>query len=120
MKYYPEQVQEYVRGLSDSIHDEFGEDIEKSLFEKHAAHKALGKFLTGEEIQLNEKDLGDVVSLAIAETILNSLKEKGLVDSLENESEEEIFFLTSKGQEIRKYMKSLDENAYENFDPTKL
>ena len=59
----------------------------------------LEKFLLGEELLWNDEEINQVLKLSIVHSSLKKLKEKGLVDFIQNEEGEEIIFLTENGRE---------------------
>jgi len=64
------------------------------------------KFINGElndgMVNMSETELGKVLSLIIASSAISSLTEKGLINSFEDETGEELFFLTAKGKKLSK------------------
>ena len=74
------------------------------------------KFINGEldedsyENLFNEDDMEQFLKEIIAGSLLYELQAKGIVDSIEDENNEERFFLTDKGKEIAKNIgERLDE-----------
>ena len=60
----------------------------------------LERFLNNEDIMFkNEDDVVNVLNGAVVMYHLNSLKNKGFVNSYEDEQTEEVFFLTKEGKE---------------------
>ncbi len=99
--------------ISDLVESEFFSDYEIQSTEftkKYLLDKLTEKFILGELENDEDEFLGvfnddefDVVLREIvAGSVLYELKEKGLVDSYEDDSTEEMFFLTEEG---KKYMK---------------
>ena len=65
----------------------------------------LPKFLGGEDLVLTVKDaLQLIVDLKVKVSIA-SLKERGLVDTIEDEKGETVIFLTKEGKDISKHLK---------------
>lgn len=63
------------------------------------AGKALtDKFIAGDMLLFNDTELMDILSRTIVYTCLDSLFDKGLVDSIENENGENMFWITEKGK----------------------
>ena len=86
-------------------------DIQSTVFaEKYLLDKLTEKFILGELENDEDEFLGvfnddefDVVLREIvAGSILYELKERGLVDSYEDDTTEEMFFLTKKGKSAMK------------------
>jgi hypothetical protein len=99
--------------ITDLTESEFFTDyeIQSTVFaEKYLLDKLTEKFILGELEDDEDEFLGvfnddefDVVLREIvAGSVLYELKEKGLVDSYEDDSTEEMFFLTEEG---KKHMK---------------
>ena len=99
--------------ITDLTESEFFADyeIQSTVFaEKYLLDKLTEKFILGELEDDEEEFLGvfnddefDVVLREIvAGSVLYELKEKGLVDSYEDDTTEEMFFLTEEG---KKHMK---------------
>ena len=101
--------------ISDLTESEFFSDyeIQSTVFaEKYLLDKLTEKFILGELENDEDEFLGvfnddefDVVLREIvAGSVLYELKEKGLVDSYEDDSTEEMFFLTEEGKKhMKKY-----------------
>ena len=78
--------------------------------------KLTKKFINGEldedslEHLFNGEDMEQFLKEIIAGSLLYELQAKGIVDSIEDENNEEMFFLTDKGKEIAKNIgERLDE-----------
>lgn len=95
--------------ISDLVESEFLKDYEitSTVFaEKYLMDKLTEKFILGELEDDKEEFLGVfndqefevVIREIIAGSVLYELKEKGLVDSYEDDSTEEMFFLTEEGK----------------------
>jgi len=67
------------------------------------------KFINGQindgKLQITDEEFTKLLSLVRAECILVSLKNKGFLNSYEDENTEEQFFLTEMGKEYTKNMK---------------
>lgn len=70
--------------------------------------KLTEKFIKGEldedsiENLFNEEDMEQFLKEIVAGSLLYELQSKGIIDSIEDENNEERFFLTEKGKEIAK------------------
>lgn len=76
---------------------------------QHISDTLTQKFIKGEiDSQtidvLDEDEFGQMLKEIIVGTVLNELKEKGFVNSYEDENISEVFFLTTEGKE---YLKSM-------------
>ena len=99
--------------ITDLTESEFFEDYEitSTVFaEKYLLDKLTEKFILGELENDDDEFLGVfnddefevVLREIVAGSVLYELKEKGLVDSYEDETTEEMFFLTKKGKRVMK------------------
>jgi hypothetical protein len=86
-------------------------DIQSTVFaEKYLLDKLTEKFILGELENdedeflgvFNDEEFDVVLREIVAGSVLYELKEKGLVDSYEDETTEEMFFLTKKGKRVMK------------------
>jgi len=57
-----------------------------------------GEIIDGKTVDTTEDEMLEVFNLMISSCILGSLKEKGLIDSFEDENNEELFFPTKMGK----------------------
>jgi predicted transcriptional regulator len=99
--------------ISDLVESEFFSDYEIQSTEfakKYLLDKLTEKFILGELENdedeflgvFNDDEFDIVLREIVAGSVLYELKEKGLVDSYEDDSTEEMFFLTEEG---KKHMK---------------
>ena len=99
--------------ITDLTETEFFADyeIQSTVFaEKYLLDKLTEKFILGElEIEddeflgvCNDDEFEVVLREIVAGSVLYELKERGLVDSYEDETTEEMFFLTKKGKRVMK------------------
>jgi hypothetical protein len=92
-------------------------EIEDESFAlEYFCDKLTTKFINGEldedslEHIFNEDDMEQFLKEIIAGSLLYELQAKGIIDSIEDENNEERFFLTDKGKEIAKNIgERLDE-----------
>jgi len=103
MRTYPQPVQDYVNEIIDSIKEDFDSEFGIEEFRKNCSEKILEKFINGEDLVLDEDEMISVLNLTTAETILNNLKRKEIVDSIEDEHGEEIYFLTARGKQMKSF-----------------
>jgi hypothetical protein len=105
-----EMTNEIIGDLTESL---FFEDyeIKSTVFaEKYLLDKLTEKFILGELENdedeflgvFNDDEFEVVLREIVAGSVLYELKEKGLVDSYEDETTEEMFFLTKKGKRLMK------------------
>jgi len=99
--------------ITDLTESEFFADyeIQSTVFaEKYLLDKLTEKFILGELENDDDEFLGVfnddefevVLREIVAGSVLYELKEKGLVDSYEDDTTEEMFFLTKKGKRVMK------------------
>jgi hypothetical protein len=103
---YPESVEK----VSLDIYECFEEDLVKIISRKDAKwckeislevirKFMLPKFLNGDELLLTEEEVPKLYGKCMADLTLASLKERGLVDMMEDENGKEMIFLTKDGRE---------------------
>jgi hypothetical protein len=99
--------------ISDLIETEFFKDyeIESTEFaKKYLLDKLTDKFILGELENEDDEFLGVfnddefevVLREIVAGSVLYELKDRGLVESYEDDTTEEMFFLTKKGKRVMK------------------
>ena len=99
--------------ITDLTESEFFVDyeIQSTVFaEKYLLDKLTEKFILGELENEDDEFLGVfnddefevVLREIVAGSVLYELKERGLVDSYEDDTTEEMFFLTKKGKRVMK------------------
>lgn len=107
-KIYPPAVEDHANDLIEGLHESgFFEDYEIKDFEyinEHVRNVLTEKFIAGTidedfEDMFNEEEFEQLLKELIAGSILYELKNKGLVNSYDDDNTEEMFFLTEKGKE---------------------
>ena len=99
--------------ITDLVETAFFSDYEIQSTEfakKYLLDKLTEKFILGELENdedeflgvFNDEEFEVVLREIVAGSVLYELKEKGLVDSYEDETTEEMFFLTKKGKRVMK------------------
>ena len=99
--------------ITDLTESEFFADyeIQSTVFaEKYLLDKLTEKFILGELENeddeflgvFNDEEFEVVLREIVAGSVLYELKERGLVDSYEDDTTEEMFFLTKKGKRVMK------------------
>jgi DNA-binding MarR family transcriptional regulator len=108
-KIYPpivvEKGEELIEGLKES---NFFKDYEINNMEfvrNHILDDLTEKFINGLidddfEEMYKEEEFEQLLKELVAGSVLHELKEKGLVNSYQDEETEEMFFLTEKGKQI--------------------
>jgi len=100
---YPQKIEEYSTIVANGFKDwtiEQGSDPNKlfTYIKDSVSEKVFKKWLNSEDIILTESEAIECLNFAWTEYNLNSLKEKGLVDSIENENGEVVWFPTENGK----------------------
>jgi hypothetical protein len=105
-----EMTNEIISDLTESLFFEDYEIQSTAFAEKYLLDKLTEKFILGELEGDDDEFLGVfnddefevVLREIVAGSVLYELKEKGLVDSYEDDTTEEMFFLTKKGKRVMK------------------
>ena len=100
---YPQKVEEYSKTICNhfktwAIEQEADPERFSYHFNESLCKKVFPKWLNSENIILTEIEIIECLNFAWVEYNLNSLKEKGLIDSFENENGEEVWFPTENGK----------------------
>lgn len=121
-KVYQQIVITETKNLMDALVDSnFFKDHEITDFtfaENYFLEKMNEKYVIGitkgneEEIDFffTEEEFTKMLQEVVAGTILYDLKEKGLINSYEDEETEEIFFLTEKGKDLIKNLNNTSQD----------
>jgi hypothetical protein len=101
---YPKQIKDYSISIADefkkwSKQNNVDHDIFAEFLKKFISEKVLPRWLDNGETILDESELKECLDLAWIEYLLDSLRKKGMVDSIEDNNGEEIWFATKKGKE---------------------
>jgi hypothetical protein len=110
-----EKANDIIESLTDFFNDYQIESLD--FAQEYMYDKLTEKFIAGE---LNDDEEGNVFLFTesefeqilkelIAGSVLYELKEKGLVDSYQDDTTDEMFFLTKKGKKLLKEDKLIDE-----------
>lgn len=102
-----EKTEEIIEILTESNFFKDYEIVDLTYSRMFLNDRLTEKFIKGdldesEEIPLNyfdEDEFGEIVRCIIAGSVLYELKEKGYVNSYEDENTEETFFLTNEGKQ---------------------
>jgi hypothetical protein len=110
-----EKANDIIESLTDFFNDYQIESLDYA--KEYMCDKLTEKFIAGD---LNDDEEGNVFLFTesefeqilkelIAGSVLYELKEKGLVDSYQDDTTDEMFFLTKKGKKLLKEDKLIDE-----------
>ena len=100
---YPEPVMDYAHKVTNTLNeDNFfeEEEISPKVFFNNLCENVLPNWIKGEALQLTEDQMMDVITHSAAQSVLQTLEQKGLLDSITDEDGEERFFLTADGKII--------------------
>jgi hypothetical protein len=111
MNHYPNIVSEKANDFIEILKDiDFFEENEieiDSSIVNLICEKLIKKFIDGlisesDEVfdYFSEDEINSLLTEIITLSALNSLKDKGIIDSIENEHNEEMFFLTEEGKKL--------------------
>ena len=99
---YPKPVAELTEKLLDGLEEEKffeSEQADYNITFRRFADLALKKWINGDDIEdFTEDEFSQILRFSMVETDLLRLSERGLLDSIENEEGEEMYFLTEKGK----------------------
>ena len=99
---YPPSVSEITEKLLESLTEERFFEEEQADYDitfKRFADSALSKWVKGDDIEdFSEEEFSSILRYSIVESDLVRLNKKGLLDSMEDENGETVYFLTEKGK----------------------
>jgi len=107
-----EEAEYLIEGLKDADFFKDYEIEDLTYVRQHILDLLTEKFINGtlddetEEL-FSEEEFDQLLKELVAGSILYELKQKGLVDSYEDDTTEEMFFLTEEGKKV---LKEKDEN----------
>lgn len=124
--YQPIVIEESENLIQGLIESEFFKDylIEDLTYAReYVLDKMTEKYISGqlmdEESELfTEEEFTQMLKEIVAGTVLHELKEKGYIDSYEDDETEEMFFLTDEGKEFLKDIENGDVNDEDIINPT--
>ena len=94
MKVYPEQVSEMVSKVVPHFQEFLtNENVPQDILEQFLTEK----FINGEPLQMSDEEVEELMKLSLVENIIGSLKERGFIDSIEDENGEEWYWATKEG-----------------------
>ncbi len=99
---YPPSVSEITEKLMEGLTEEKFFDEEQADYDitfKRFADFALSKWVSGKDLEdFTEDEFSSILKYSIVESDLIRLNKKGILDSMENENGETVYFLTEKGK----------------------
>lgn len=109
-KDYPDAVQELVNTTMEVAYAyNLIDDLDPAVLEELLCESALQKFIVGGEMRWDEQEFLETVGIATAHSHINRLKELGFVDSIEDETGEEIIWVTDKGKELVSTIRTIEK-----------
>jgi hypothetical protein len=110
---WPQRVKEFAEALTDTLIDE-GLLEEVPEMKREWLHEALcqpvfDRFVKGDDLFPSEEEFRLAVATATASSVMEVMREEGLVDWIEGEDGEEVIFLTKDGQEVAENVRNLIE-----------
>lgn len=99
---WPDAVNETVNDIIDHISDLIDEkEASKSNLKAELTKKVFDRYINDEEdLRLTDEEFEQAYLHAAVATALDSLAEKGIVSSIEDENGEPVFWLTAEGKEL--------------------
>lgn len=113
---YPDQVEQFLdtfeRGLQEQLFytEGPGSDTDSATVRKLFGQVALKHWLDCGTAYITDVEFAEVMPQCVFETTLNKLVEKQLVDVIENESGEQVVFLTKLGWECANTLNQQNPN----------
>lgn len=110
---YPEHIQSWLLSTSESLVEteffgdqEIDSTIGKRIYASYAAPIALQSWVDTGEIMLTDEQFTEILHKTVISATFASLQEKGFLNSIEDSTGEEHFFLTQAGKEIASEIKN--------------
>jgi len=98
---WPDVVVNHVDGIFQAISETLDpEEVSPEILRSQLSKHLLDKHLNGQEFILSEEEFTQIYMLSSIETTLQQLQEKKLVNSIENEHGELVYWLTPMGKEV--------------------
>lgn len=97
---YPQPVKDFAAEMVRCLEGEFNRELNEEIFRDCCLEKGLEKFINGDDIEFTIEEVERIVSDAVMETALVGLMEKGLVNNIEDETGETVYFLTEEGKKL--------------------
>ena len=98
---YPDPVMDYSHKVTNALNEDnfFNEEeINPRIFFNRLCENVLPNWINGDSLQLTEDQMMEVITHSAAQSVLQTLEQKGLLDSITGEDGEERFFLTADGK----------------------
>jgi hypothetical protein len=86
--------------MIDNLREIISDELSEEELRNSLGQKFLNRFLSGDNLELNEQEYVEAIGEACLSTAYNSLVDKGLLDFIEDENGEQHFFLTEFGSQL--------------------
>ena len=108
---YPDSVEQQLEVMMSHV-DELDMvkdgEVRKEFIREEFGEMLFQKWLDGvEDVEISTEQFIDMLKMASAKTVLQSLKDKKLIDSVDDGEGNDYVFLTSKGKELVNHDKQL-------------
>lgn len=101
--FYPERVSDITEKILDELKNEKffeQEDADYDITFKRFAEFFMTKWIRGEDLrEISEEEFSSIIHSSIVESDLERLKAKNLLDCIEDENGEMLYFITKEGRE---------------------
>ncbi len=106
---YPNSVSELTEKLLEGLEEEGffeKEGADYNITFKRFADTVFRNWLSGEDLEnISEKEFSQILNLSIIQSDLESLRGRGVLETIENDEGEPMYFLTEKGKgEMEKFI----------------
>jgi len=109
---YPEPVLLYATKVNQALEEmsfykpgQPGAEIDPSILYESLCQRAFQLWLSGEEVILTEAQFEEAVRESLVYTAIGTLKELGMVDTILDENNKEVVFLTEAGKKAAEELK---------------
>lgn len=107
MTNYPNPVLQKTNQMINSLSELLEESdalVGKEELEESFSKRLLKRFLTGTDLELSDAEIEESVEEASMTTAYNGLVRKGMMDCIEDENGEAVYFLTDKGKKLGEFL----------------
>lgn len=106
---YPNSVSELTEKLLEGLEEEGffeKEGADYNITFKRFADSVFKNWLSGEDLEnISEEEFSQILNLSIIQSDLESLRDRGVLETIENDEGEPMYFLTDKGKgEMEKFI----------------
>jgi predicted transcriptional regulator len=106
---YPDSVSKLTEKLLEGLEEEGffeREGADYNITFKRFADSVFKNWLSGEDLDsISEEEFSKILNLSIIQSDLEGLKNRGVLETIENEEGEPMYFLTEKGKgEMEKFL----------------